>query len=162
MPKNGHPEAFCGFGCLGEAVDRLGATWRPIIGRRTLRGPRRGAVHGGACGCLGKRAWQVGRWRGRRARGCGRGRVSAGHVAPVIRGHHPPALTGAGHAAALECACTRYPVFGTRVKRRAFRALVGREWGLRFVRPNLSGARFLGPKVVWAHFRAGPINRPPL
>ncbi len=24
MPKNGHPKILCGFGCMGEAVDRLG------------------------------------------------------------------------------------------------------------------------------------------
>ncbi len=42
MPKNGHPKIFSGFGCTGELVDRLGATWQPIIGRLMQHSPRRG------------------------------------------------------------------------------------------------------------------------
>ncbi len=44
MPENGHPEVFCVFGFTGGAVDRWGSTWQPLVGRHSVRGPRRRAA----------------------------------------------------------------------------------------------------------------------
>ncbi len=43
MPKKELPKVFSGFWCMGETVDRWSATWRPVIGRFTRRGPRESA-----------------------------------------------------------------------------------------------------------------------
>ncbi len=86
------------------------------------------------------------------AAGRGRAGVSAGQVAPADSRALPTRVDRRGHAAAPGRACTRCPVFGTRVKRGMFRALVRRGSGSHFVRPKDSGARILGPKLAQMHF----------
>ncbi len=158
-------------------IEQVAATgWRVQQARST----KLARVHGPGAGTRGGSRLAGSRRRGpwRRvggASGCVRGRVAGGAVGArvgavgasvwamwrrVIRGRHLPALNGVGHAAAPERACTRCPVFGTRVKPRRFRALVGRGAWARFVRPPDSSARMLGPNPGFLASRAEPINRP--
>ncbi len=132
-----------------------GGTWRLLVGGHSKAWSTE--VHVGASGSM--RGRGAGGVAGARAGAVGGPSLRATWRS-VIRGCYPPVLTGTGNAVAPGRACTRSPVFGTRVKRGWIRALVRRESGAQIVRLNVSSARFLGPKVYFVLFRVEPINRP--